>query len=137
MVPQVYTDINMVGLLSRANIDVGPGHQIKASSGDIVLCHHQLPHRAAVNVSPYIRMAVYFRIYHKALSFEHPFSCALRQFSLKNVWSIGWRIEEKQNDCEDIVCACDQDTNVYGRCLLYFVITGFALSVYFGLLSRF
>jgi hypothetical protein len=49
-----------------------------------------LPHRAAPNLSPIIRVAIYFRIYHPLLSYEHPSACPLRLVCLQNIWAVGW-----------------------------------------------
>lgn len=78
------------GKIILPNINVGDQYQILANAGDIVICHYQLPHRAAPNISPNIRMAVFFRIYHKHLPFEHPVDCNIRHFSMTNLWAIGW-----------------------------------------------
>ena len=40
-----------------------PQHII-AKAGDVVLCHYQIAHTAAVNVSPFPRYAVFFRLTH-------------------------------------------------------------------------
>ena len=78
------------GKIILPNVDVGDQYQILAHAGDIVVCHHQLPHRAAPNLSPHIRMAVFFRIYHKYLPFEHPVDCKLRYIAITNLWAVGW-----------------------------------------------
>jgi ectoine hydroxylase-related dioxygenase (phytanoyl-CoA dioxygenase family) len=38
--------------------------QITGQAGDIVLCHYQLAHGIAPNVSPHIRYATFFRLTH-------------------------------------------------------------------------
>jgi hypothetical protein len=38
--------------------------QLMGHAGDIVLCHYQLAHGVALNVSPHIRYAIYFRLHH-------------------------------------------------------------------------
>jgi len=78
------------GRIILPKVEIGDQYQILANAGDIVVCHHQLPHRAAPNLSPNIRMAVFFRIYHKNLPFEHPVDCKLRHFAMTNLWAIGW-----------------------------------------------
>ena len=78
------------GKIILPNVDIGDPHQILTNAGDIVLCHYQLPHRAAPNVSPNIRMAVFFRVYHKHLPFEHPVDCKIRSVAMNNLWAIGW-----------------------------------------------
>ncbi len=39
-------------------------HQVLANPGDAILCHYQLGHTVAINVSPYVRYAVFFRLTH-------------------------------------------------------------------------
>ncbi|HEX6970994.1 MAG TPA: phytanoyl-CoA dioxygenase family protein, partial [Limnochordia bacterium] len=36
--------------------------QLTGRAGDVVLCHYQLAHGVAMNVSPHVRYAVYFRL---------------------------------------------------------------------------
>ena len=38
--------------------------QILAKAGDAILCHYQLGHTVAINVSPFVRYAVFFRLSH-------------------------------------------------------------------------
>jgi ectoine hydroxylase-related dioxygenase (phytanoyl-CoA dioxygenase family) len=38
--------------------------QLTAQAGDVVLCHYQLAHGITPNLSPHIRYAIYFRLYH-------------------------------------------------------------------------
>lgn len=38
--------------------------QLTGKAGDIVLCHYQLAHGVATNVSPHVRYAIYFRLHH-------------------------------------------------------------------------
>jgi ectoine hydroxylase-related dioxygenase (phytanoyl-CoA dioxygenase family) len=38
--------------------------QVKCRAGDLVLCHYQLAHGAAPNVSPHTRYAIFFRLTH-------------------------------------------------------------------------
>jgi len=40
-----------------------PEH-VLGRAGDVVLCHYQLAHGVAQNVSPHIRYAIYFRLHH-------------------------------------------------------------------------
>jgi hypothetical protein len=44
-------------------IELGSPVQLMANPGDVVLCHYQLAHAAAVNLSPTDRIAVYFRVW--------------------------------------------------------------------------
>lgn len=45
-------------------LDLPAPEQITAQAGDIALCHYQLAHSAAPNVSPHVRYAVFFRLTH-------------------------------------------------------------------------
>lgn len=47
------------------SIDLPEPQQITARAGDAVLCHYQLGHAVAPNLSPYIRYAVFFRLKHR------------------------------------------------------------------------
>jgi hypothetical protein len=38
--------------------------QLTTQAGDVVLAHYQLAHGAAINVSPHVRYAIYFRLHH-------------------------------------------------------------------------
>lgn len=38
--------------------------QLMGHAGDVVLCHYQLAHGVAQNVSPHVRYAIYFRLHH-------------------------------------------------------------------------
>jgi ectoine hydroxylase-related dioxygenase (phytanoyl-CoA dioxygenase family) len=38
--------------------------QLTGAAGDIVLCHYELAHGVATNVSPHVRYAIYFRLSH-------------------------------------------------------------------------
>ena len=78
------------GKIILPDVDIGEQRQILAKAGDIVICHYQLPHRAAPNISSHIRMAVFFWIYHKHLLFEHPVDCNIRYFAMTNLWAKGW-----------------------------------------------
>lgn len=65
-------------------IELGAPVQLYADPGDMVVCHYQLAHTAAVNVSPYDRIAVYFRVWLKGIE-------TWRWELLTNIWD-GWRI---------------------------------------------
>jgi hypothetical protein len=65
-------------------IDLGPPTQLFANPGDLVLCHYQLAHAAAVNVSANDRIAVYFRVCLKGIEKR-------RWELLTNIWN-GWKI---------------------------------------------
>jgi hypothetical protein len=43
-------------------IDLPEPEQILAKAGDVVLCHYQIAHCAAPNVSPHIRYGIFFRL---------------------------------------------------------------------------
>jgi hypothetical protein len=45
-------------------IDLPEPVQITGKAGDVVLVHYELAHAAAINVSPHIRYAVFFRLMH-------------------------------------------------------------------------
>ncbi|KAL6065517.1 Phytanoyl-CoA dioxygenase [Balamuthia mandrillaris] len=55
--------------------------QIKGKAGDIILCHYQLAHCIAPNLSPNIRYVVYFRLHHR----NHP-SGQYRPEAMSNIW---------------------------------------------------
>ncbi len=58
--------------------------QLQCQAGDIVLCHYELGHAAAVNISDNDRVAVFFRIWLK--------NNGERQWEmLTNIWT-GWKI---------------------------------------------
>jgi hypothetical protein len=100
------------GRIIVPDVQLSDAYQIRASPGDVVFAHHQLPHRAAPNTSPNIRVAVFFRIYHPFLPFEHPGRCELRNFVQTNIWSMGWsgianaidsNRASKESDSHDVV----------------------------------
>jgi len=45
-------------------VDLPQPQQIIGQAGDVVLVHYQLAHAAAVNVSPHVRYAIFFRLKH-------------------------------------------------------------------------
>jgi hypothetical protein len=65
-------------------IPLGVPRQIQTTSGDVILCHYQLAHAAAANVSARDRTAVYFRLSLTDLA-QH------RWYRLTHIWD-GWRI---------------------------------------------
>ena len=65
-------------------IDLGQPTQLFANPGDVILCHYQLAHAAAVNLSANDRIAVYFRIWLKGIENR-------RWQLLTNIWD-GWKI---------------------------------------------
>jgi hypothetical protein len=46
-------------------IEMPEPEQILARAGDVVFCHYQVAHTAGPNLSPDIRYAIYFRLYHQ------------------------------------------------------------------------
>jgi len=48
-------------------VELGEPVQLFANPGDVVLCHYQLAHSTAVNLSPNDRIAIYFRIWFKGI----------------------------------------------------------------------
>ena len=60
-------------------VDLPEPEQIMGQAGDIVLCHYQLGHTAAINVSPNIRYAIYFRLVHV----DHE---KTKRDALTNIW---------------------------------------------------
>jgi len=53
--------------------------QIKGKAGDVVLCHYQLGHGIAPNISPNIRYACFFRIKHEEVQNDW-------KAPIKNIW---------------------------------------------------
>ena len=104
-------------IITPENMELPEPKQLLVRAGDVVIAHPLLPHRAAPNLSPNIRVAIYFRIYHPLLSYEHPSVCPLRLFSLQNIWAIGWAglgmICKHESELCDVdptsVCNCDPD----------------------------
>lgn len=45
-------------------VDLPQPVQLLGQAGDIVLCHYQVAHSIAQNVSPHVRYAIYFRLIH-------------------------------------------------------------------------
>ncbi|MBW3625129.1 MAG: phytanoyl-CoA dioxygenase family protein [Armatimonadetes bacterium] len=45
-------------------VDLPPARQLTVEAGDFVMCHYQVAHAAAVNVSPHVRYAIFFRLTH-------------------------------------------------------------------------
>jgi hypothetical protein len=60
-------------------VDLPEPEQIMGQAGDIVLCHYQLGHTAAINISPHIRYAIYFRLTH----IDHE---QTKREALTNIW---------------------------------------------------
>jgi SAM-dependent methyltransferase len=81
---------SVTGRIVTPAVDLAAPVQLLTGAGDVVVMHPLLPHRVAPNLSPHIRSAVYFRIYHSALPYEHSALCALRTTSLTRLWALGW-----------------------------------------------
>lgn len=65
-------------------ISLGTPLQLRFRPGDVVLCHYQIAHAAAVNLSPNDRYAVYFRLWLTDID-------SRRWELLTNIWS-GWKL---------------------------------------------
>ena len=66
------------------DIPLGPPLQLLAEPGDVVLCHYQLAHAVAVNLSLVDRYAIYFRLWFKDIDQK-------RWELMTDIWQ-GWRI---------------------------------------------
>jgi ectoine hydroxylase-related dioxygenase (phytanoyl-CoA dioxygenase family) len=78
-------EVGTDGLLNGGgmpDVPLGEAQQITGKAGDMVLCHFQLAHGIAPNVSANIRYAVFFRLFHK----DH---AAHKQASLTDIW-LAW-----------------------------------------------
>jgi hypothetical protein len=64
-------------------IELGDPIQLFAKPGDVVVCHYQLAHSAAVNLSSNDRIAIYFRVWLKGIENR-------RWELLTDIWN-GWR----------------------------------------------
>jgi ectoine hydroxylase-related dioxygenase (phytanoyl-CoA dioxygenase family) len=65
-------------------IELGQPIQLFADLGDVVLCHYQLAHTAALNLSANDRIAIYFRGWLKGIENR-------RWELLTNIWN-GWQV---------------------------------------------
>jgi ectoine hydroxylase-related dioxygenase (phytanoyl-CoA dioxygenase family) len=63
--------------------EIGQPVQLMCGVGDVVFCHYQLGHSAAVNTTEIDRIAVYFRIWLRDLEDR-------RWEYLTNIWE-GWK----------------------------------------------
>jgi hypothetical protein len=64
--------------------EIGEPLQLKCGVGDVVLAHYQLGHAAAVNTSDFDRIAVFFRVWLRAVESD-------RWHYLTNIWE-GWKL---------------------------------------------
>ncbi len=72
-------------------IPLGNPEQLLCSPGDVVVCHFQLAHAAAVNTSSNDRYAVFFRLwFHELDAHKSPHARAAAWEHLTNIW-LGWR----------------------------------------------
>lgn len=61
------------------DLEMGEPRQIVGKAGDVVICHYQLAHGVAPNLSPYVRYTVFFRV-------KHPQHDAFKPQQLSNLW---------------------------------------------------
>lgn len=71
------------------NIPLGEPVQLLCKPGDVVFCHYELAHGAAVNTSGNDRIAVFFRLWFKDI--EGPERASRRWYNLTHLWN-GWRL---------------------------------------------
>jgi hypothetical protein len=82
---QHFRDHGLEGLRNgMPDIPLGAPVQLMTEPGDVVLCHYQLAHSAAVNLSSADRYAVYFRLWFKDIDEK-------RWALMTDIWN-GWRI---------------------------------------------
>jgi hypothetical protein len=74
------------------NIALGKAEQLLAKPGDVVLCHYQLAHSAAPNVSDDDRIAIFFRMWFNEL--VAPEAKEQRWHNLTHIWH-GWPQHER------------------------------------------
>jgi hypothetical protein len=67
-------------------VSLAEPRQVLCAPGDVVFCHYQLAHGAAVNTSDFDRYAVFFRVWHHDLRTREP-----RWKHLTNIWT-GWNV---------------------------------------------
>ena len=89
------------------NLDLGQPVQLMADMGDVVLCHYQLGHSAAVNTSNVDRWAVYFRIAFHDIRDR-------RWQLLTNIWE-GWRLDQSQSVASDVSCPAKPWNRIFAR----------------------
>jgi len=70
-------------------VPLGDPVQLQTKPGDVVLCHYQLAHAAAVNTSNLDRIAIFFRLWFNDIS--GPEKSEQRWHNLTHIWH-GWQI---------------------------------------------
>ncbi len=70
-------------------VPIGDPVQLRTRPGDVVLCHYQLAHSAAVNVCDTDRIAIFFRLWFNDIS--GPENGEQRWHNLTHIWD-GWHI---------------------------------------------
>jgi hypothetical protein len=72
---RIYRDEGLAAVMDNARYpqrsDFGTAHQITGRAGDLVIAQYLLGHDSALNRSPHIRYAIYFRLESTALTFEN------------------------------------------------------------------
>jgi SAM-dependent methyltransferase len=126
------------GRIITPNLEFNPELQFLTNPGDIILCHHQVPYRSSINLSPNIKMAVFFRFYNKKLPLLHPTQCNLRYYALTNLFKVGWSkelSEMDENECKihENICRCNDSK---GNFNIQDVLTSNDLSIPFILDSK-
>lgn len=71
------------------DIPLGEPVQLLCKPGDVVFCHYELAHGAAVNTSDNDRIAIFFRLRFKSI--EGPNHADRRWHNLTHIWN-GWRL---------------------------------------------
>ena len=71
---------------------IGEPKQLLCSPGDVVLCHYQLAHAAAVNTSDNDRYAVFFRLWPRDLDSTQPGYREAAWLHLTHIWT-GWNVQ--------------------------------------------
>ena len=71
---------------------IGEPKQLLCSPGDVVLCHYQLAHAAAVNTSDNDRYAVFFRLTPRDLDSTQPGYREAAWLHLTHIWT-GWKVQ--------------------------------------------
>jgi len=86
-------------------IELGQPIRVFANSGDVVLCHYQLAHSAAINLSANDRIAIYFRVWRKGIK--------NRRWELLTNIRNGWGCESQ---CSKILIRLARNYNAAAGC---------------------